>query len=116
MLKSFRFLFQFAWINLACLLGFAVLVVVGCYATGVPGGASNLFATYYGAPFPWSPCSSYSFSPFPLCTSNLNLGAVLWGPAAGLLLGRAGSAGRVHWVLLGRASPAGCSAPVGWLD
>ena len=49
MLKSFRFLFQFAWINLACLLGFAVLVVVGCYATGVPGGASNLFATYYGA-------------------------------------------------------------------
>ena len=49
MLKSFRFLFQFAWINLACLLGFAVQVVVGCYATRLPAGASNLFATTYGA-------------------------------------------------------------------
>ena len=106
MLKSFRFLFQFAWINLACLLGFAVLVVVGCYATGVPGGASNLFATYYGA-FPLVTLFVLFLFAFSLCTSNLNLG---------LLLGRAGSAGRVHWVLLGRASPAGCSAPVGWLD
>ena len=73
MLKSFRFLFQFAWINLACLLGFAVLVVVGCYATGVPGGASNLFATYYGA-FPLVTLFVLFIFAFSLCTSNLNLG------------------------------------------
>ncbi|MBS5591215.1 Uncharacterised protein [uncultured Clostridium sp.] len=73
MLKSFRFLFQFAWINLACLLGFAVLVVVGCYATGVPGGASNLFATYYGA-FPLVTLFVLFLFAFSLCTSNLNLG------------------------------------------
>ena len=81
MLKSFRFLFQFAWINLACLLGFAVLVVVGCYATGVPGGASNLFATYYGA-FPLVTLFVLFLFAFSLCTSNLNLGCPL-GPGGG---------------------------------
>lgn len=76
MLRSFRFLFQFAWINLSCLLGFAVLVVAGCYITGVPGGADNLFATYYGA-FPLVILFVLFIFAFSLCTSNLNLGLSL---------------------------------------
>ena len=112
MLKSFRFLFQFAWINLACLLGFAVLVVVGCYATGW-GEQSVRYLLWRLSP--GHPVRPIPFRLFPV-HQQPESGALLWGPAAGLLLGRAGSAGRVHWVLLGRASPAGCSAPVGWLD
>ena len=49
MVKSFRFLIRFAWVNLASLLGFAAIVIVGCYVTGVPEGREmgNLFETYY---------------------------------------------------------------------
>lgn len=53
--------------------GFAVLVVVGCYATGCPVGQSNLFATYYGA-FPLVTLFVLFLFAFSLCTSNLNLG------------------------------------------
>jgi hypothetical protein len=49
MWKSFRFLFQFAWINLAGLLSVAVLLFLGACVTGVPQGADNLFSNYYTA-------------------------------------------------------------------
>ena len=49
MLRAFRFQLQFAWVNVVALLGFAAVVTVGCYLTGVPAGADNLFTTYYGA-------------------------------------------------------------------
>lgn len=72
MLKSLRFLLQFAWINMAALCAFAVLVTAGCYATGVPDGAENLFSTYFRGFFPMSLIILFLFA-FALCTSNLNL-------------------------------------------
>ena len=75
MVRSFRFLFQFTWINLSAILGFAVIVVAGCYATGVPGDArnGNLFETYY-AMYPIMILFMLYIYAFALCTSNLDLG------------------------------------------
>lgn len=72
MIKSFRFLLQFAWVNLGCLLSFALIVTAGSYATGVPKGAENLFNTYYGT-FPLMSLIILFLFAFALCTSNLNL-------------------------------------------
>ena len=47
MLKSFRFLLQFAWVNLGAVLGFAAVVTAGSFLTGVPNGAQNIFETYF---------------------------------------------------------------------
>ncbi|MCI8912664.1 MAG: hypothetical protein HFF38_00855 [Lawsonibacter sp.] len=73
--KTVRFLFQFAWVNLASLLGFAAFVFAGCYLTGVPGepGNSNLFANYY-AMFPAMAAFCLFLFSFGFCTSNLQLG------------------------------------------
>ena len=75
MVKSFRFLIRFAWVNLASLLGFAAIVIVGCYATGVPGDREmgNLFETYY-AMFPTMILMCLFLFAFAMCTSSLNLG------------------------------------------
>lgn len=73
MVKSFRFLLQFAWINLAAVLGFAAIVIVGCYATGVPRGTNNLFGVYFRA-FPLMSLYMIYMFGLALCTSNLNLG------------------------------------------
>lgn len=72
MVKSFRFLLQFAWINLGALLVFALIVTVGSLLTGVPGGADNLFSTYFSA-FPLMALMILYIYAFALCTSNLNL-------------------------------------------
>lgn len=72
MVKSFRFLLQFAWINLGALLVFALIVTVGSLLTGVPGGADNLFSTYFSA-FPLMALMIFYIYAFALCTSNLNL-------------------------------------------
>lgn len=72
MVKSFRFLLQFAWINLGALLVFALVVTVGSLLTGVPGGADNLFSTYFSA-FPLMVLMILYVYAFALCTSNLNL-------------------------------------------
>lgn len=72
MVKSFRFLLQFAWINLGALLVFALVVTVGSLLTGVPGGAYNLFSTYFSA-FPLMALMILYIYAFALCTSNLNL-------------------------------------------
>lgn len=72
MVKSFRFLLQFAWINLGALLIFALVVTVGSLLTGVPGGAYNLFSTYFSA-FPLMVLMILYIYAFALCTSNLNL-------------------------------------------
>ena len=73
--KSFRFLLQFAVGNLASLLGFAALVIAGCYLTGAPAAASstNLFEKYY-AMFPLMVAFCLFLFAFALCTSNLRLG------------------------------------------
>ena len=92
MVKSFRFLLQFAWINLGALLAFALIVSVGSALTGVPGGADNLFSTYFSA-FPLMALMILYIYAFALCTSNLNLalsfGATrrgFFGAAQGILL------------------------------
>ena len=72
MVKSFKFLFQFAWINLAAILGFAVIVVGGAWLTGVPQGTNNIFRTYFGC-FPLMILLMLFLFSFALCTSNLNL-------------------------------------------
>ena len=75
MIKSFRFLIRFAWANLASLLGFAAIVIVGCYVTGVPEGREmgNLFETYY-CMFPTMILLCLFLFSFAMCTSSLNLG------------------------------------------
>lgn len=72
MVKSFRFLLQFAWINLGALLIFALIVTVGSMLTGVPAGADNLFSTYFSV-FPLMALMILYIYAFALCTSNLNL-------------------------------------------
>lgn len=73
--KSFRFLLNFAWVNLSAIFGFAAIVIAGCYMTGVPGSAENgnLFETYY-AMFPTMLLLILFLYAFALCTNNLNLG------------------------------------------
>ena len=81
MVKTARFLGQFWWPNLAAIVCFAAIVVVGCYATGVPQGAHNLFGSYYSA-FPLMELFILYFYGFALCTNNMNLalsfGAKRW--------------------------------------
>lgn len=72
MVKSFRFLLQFAWINLGSLLIFALVVTVGSMLTGVPSGADNLFSSYFSI-FPLMVLMILYIYAFALCTSNLNL-------------------------------------------
>ena len=72
MVKSFRFLLQFTWINLGALLVFALVVTVGSLLTGVPGGADNLFSSYFSA-FPLMALMILYIYAFALCTSCLNL-------------------------------------------
>lgn len=73
--RSFRFLLNFAWYNLAAIFGFAAIVIAGCYITGVPNNAGNgnLFETYY-AMFPTMILLILFLYAFALCTNNLNLG------------------------------------------
>lgn len=73
MVKSFKFLFQFVWVNLAAMFGFAAIVTVGAFATGVPDGANNLFRNYFGG-FPFCVLIMLYLFAFALCTSNLNMG------------------------------------------
>lgn len=72
MVKSTRFLSQFVWVNLAAIVCFAVIVIVGCYVTGVPQGTHNLFYSYYSA-FPLMELFILYFYGFALCTNNMNL-------------------------------------------
>ncbi len=78
MVRSFRFLLQYAWVNLGAIIGFAVLVIGGCYITGIPNtpgeaGTGNLFETYY-AMFPTMILLCLFLYAFALCTNNLDLG------------------------------------------
>ena len=72
MVKSFRFLLQFAWINLGAVLGFAVVVTAGAFATGVPDGAVNLFETYFST-LPLVVLIMLFVFASSLCTSSMNL-------------------------------------------
>ena len=75
MVKSFRFLLNFAWVNLGAIIGFAVIIIGGCYATGIADNpnSSNLFETYY-AMFPTMILLCLFLYAFGLCTNNLNMG------------------------------------------
>lgn len=75
MVKSFRFLLSYSWVNLGAVFGFAAIVIVGCYITGVPGNPNvgNLFETYY-AMFPTMILLILFLYAFALCTNNLNMG------------------------------------------
>lgn len=75
MVKSFRFLLGYSWVNLGAIFGFAAIVIVGCYATGVPDNPSvgNLFETYY-AMFPTMILLCLFLYAFAMCTNNLNMG------------------------------------------
>lgn len=70
--KNIRFLLRFAWVHLGSLVVFAVLVVAGCYATGVPDGADNLFRNYFTV-MPLMAVFILFICGFALCTSSLNL-------------------------------------------
>ena len=72
MLKSFRFLLQFAWVNLGGVLGFAAVVTAGSFLTGVPDGAQNIFETYFSILPLVVLIILYVFA-FALCTSSMNL-------------------------------------------
>lgn len=72
MVKSFRFLLQFAWVNLGAILIFALIVIAGSWCTGVPQGNDNLFATYFSA-FPLMCLIMLFIYAFALTTSNLNM-------------------------------------------
>ena len=75
MVKSFRFLLNYSWVNLGAIFGFAAIVIVGCYVTGVPDNPSvgNLFETYY-AMFPTMILLCLFLYAFAMCTNNLNMG------------------------------------------
>ena len=75
MVKSFRFLLSYSWVNLGAIFGFAAIVIAGCYVTGVPDdpNAGNLFETYY-AMFPTMILLCLFLYAFAMCTNNLNLG------------------------------------------
>ena len=72
MVKSFKYLLQFAWVNLGAMLVFAAIVITGAYLTGVPQGAENVFRTYFGS-FPLMILLMLFLFAYALCTSNLNL-------------------------------------------
>lgn len=72
MVKSFKYLFQFTWVNLASLLGFAVIVTAGTFLSGVPGGAHNIFTTYFGS-FPILALMVVFIFACNLCASNMNI-------------------------------------------
>ena len=73
--KSLRFLLNYSLVNLGAVFGFAAIVIVGCYATGVPHNprVGNLFETYY-AMFPTMILLCLFLYAFSMCTNNLNLG------------------------------------------
>lgn len=75
MVKSFRFLLRFALINLAAIFGCAAILVVSCYAAGIPYDASRhtIFESYYSMS-PFVILLFLFLYAFSLCTISLNLG------------------------------------------
>lgn len=78
MKKSFRFLLNFAWVNLGAILGFIAVVIAGCYVTGTTDNIaySGLFANYY-AMLPTFILLCLFLYAMALCTNNLNLGLAM---------------------------------------
>ena len=78
MIRSLRFLLQFAWVHLATVLGFAGVVTAGALLTGVPAGKSNLFQSYFASLPLISIIMLFVFAAS-LCTTTLNLSLSLGG-------------------------------------
>ena len=72
MVKSFRFLLQNARVYLGVLSAFAAILTAGAFLSGVPDGAENMFATYYGL-FPLMCLMCLFIFSFAMCTSDLQL-------------------------------------------
>jgi len=72
MVKSFRFLLQNARVYLGVLSAFAAILTAGAFLSGVPKGAENMFATYYGL-FPLMCIMCLFIFSFAVCTSDLQL-------------------------------------------
>ena len=72
MVKSFRFLLQNAKVYLGVLTAFAAIITAGAFLSGVPDGAENMFATYYGL-FPLMCLMCLFIFSFAMCTSDLQL-------------------------------------------
>ena len=73
MARCSRFLLQFVWTSLGCVLVFAAVITAGCIATGVPDGAAyNLFATYF-AGLPLTVVLILFILSFNLCGTYLQL-------------------------------------------
>lgn len=75
MVKSFRFLLNFALVNLAGIFGFIAVVIAGCYITDRTDRIvySGLFANYY-VMLPTFILLCLFLYAMALCTNNLNLG------------------------------------------
>ena len=75
MVKSFRFLFSFALVNLMAVFGCAAILIAGCYASGITYDASRhtIFENYYSMS-PFMILLFLFLYAFSLCTSSLNLG------------------------------------------
>ena len=76
--RSTRFLLQFTWPNLGAVLGFAAVVIAGCYAVGADRDpmTGSLFERYYDM-FPIMLLLCMFLYGCSLCTSNLNLGLAM---------------------------------------
>lgn len=72
MWKAFRGMLTFTLPNLAGMVGFAAISTVGACLTGVPGGAENLFRTYFVS-FPLMSMLFLFMFGFSLSTTNLQL-------------------------------------------
>lgn len=75
MARSFRFLLQFALVNLAALFICAAILIAGCYASGIVYDASRytIFESYYSMS-PFMILLFLFLYAFTLCTNNLSLG------------------------------------------
>jgi len=71
MKKCFRYLFMFNSPNYGMALGFAGIILAGCYLTGVPAEGRGLFYGYFNM-FPSMLLLSALLSGTAYCTSSLN--------------------------------------------
>lgn len=71
MKKCLRYLLMFNVPNYLIGLGFAAVILVGCYATGVPQNGRGLFSGYFNM-YPACLLMAAVFSGLAYCTSSLN--------------------------------------------
>jgi hypothetical protein len=116
MKRTLRFLCQFGWIYLACLVGFALAITACAFLTGVPHGSDNLFSSYFGS-YPVAMLLILYLFSIGLCTTYLNLAVsfgarrqdYFWGTQVGFLV-LSGAA----WVI--KVGMTALSTAMNWMD